>query len=197
MLAGISVPNTPTVRNAMALALKYNDQTIYNHVIRSWLLGSAILQSDPLYNTTADQEVHAVGALLHDISLDANSETSSTSTRFEVDGANVARQFIKNQTNGKSWDERRVQLLWDSIALHTDLQIASRKEVEVRMVNAGVVADITGLGVPAEVYQNVLKAYPMLDLYDNVQEKLIQICKIKPVSTYGKLPIMLLLVKLI
>lgn len=198
-LAGISVPDTSTIRNAMALASKYNDQTIYNHVIRSWLFGSAILQNDPLYNATADQEVHAVAALLHDISLDPrNSETASPGTRYEVDGANVARKFIRDQTDGESWDERRVQLLWDAIALHTEVQIAREKEIEVKMVNAGITVDITGGdGLPAEMYQTVLKAYPMLDLFENVKEKLVQICKAKPASTYGELsPIMLLLVKL-
>jgi hypothetical protein len=59
-----------------------------------------------------DAEVVAVGSLLHDIGL-----TSSFTgpKRFEIEGADAARVFAREQ----GLDDRRVQLIWDTVALNS------------------------------------------------------------------------------
>ncbi|ELR05436.1 hypothetical protein GMDG_01731 [Pseudogymnoascus destructans 20631-21] len=58
-----------------------------------------------------DLEVHAVAALLHDIGWDPTGELVSEDKRFEVDGANAARDFLHREV--PHWDKHRVR----SIAL--------------------------------------------------------------------------------
>ena len=48
-----------------------------------------------------------------------HSEVISNENRFEVDGANAARAFLKREANSQDWDKHRLQLVWDAIALHT------------------------------------------------------------------------------
>jgi hypothetical protein len=186
VIAGISVIDTPIVRDAMLFARKYGDDMTYNHVVRSWLFGSAIIASNAQYNTTVDQEVHAVAALLHDVSWDVKLGIVSPDKRFEVDGAIAARDFIRNHTDGRKWDERRVQLIWDSIALHSEHGISNYKELEVRVVSEGVGADFMGEGVEKEVYKAVFEKYPGLDLMNGARDKIVGLCREKPISSYGE-----------
>jgi hypothetical protein len=185
--AGISVVDTPIVRDAIDFARKWGDEMTFNHVFRSFILGSYIIQHDPQYNNTVDQEVQAIGALLHDVGWDVKKGLVSPDKRFEVDGAIAARGFIRNHTDGKRWEEWRVQKVWDSIALHAEHGIANYKEAEVQAVSLGIEADFTGDGVPVEVYKRVIAEYPLLDLYSGAKNKMIEICQVKPKSTYGML----------
>jgi hypothetical protein len=71
-----------------------------------------------------------------------DSEYVSNDKRFEVDGANVARELVRKQ--GTNWDKHREQLLWDSIALHTSPEIAAFKEIEVALVSGGTFCELVG-----------------------------------------------------
>lgn len=62
---------------------------------------------------------------------------------FEVDGAEGARNFIRS-SGGKGWDEHRLQLVWDSIALHTNPLISQYKQPEVVYTSAGTLAEVLG-----------------------------------------------------
>lgn len=60
-----------------------------------------------------DPELLYLGAMFHDVGL---TETySSADLRFEVDGANAAREFIKSY----GVPERDIEDVWTAIALHT------------------------------------------------------------------------------
>ena len=58
--------------------------------------------------------------VLHKISRVLTRRTPTE--RFEVDGANAARNFLKKEAS--HWDKHRSQLVWDAIALHTTTSIA-------------------------------------------------------------------------
>lgn len=113
LLAGIPVPDTPLINKALALARKHLDETLFNHVARSWLFGQFIASNIPALQHR-DQELHAICAILHDLGWDKTGEFVSKDKRFEVDGANAARDFIIREGEKKDWDKHRLQLAWDS-----------------------------------------------------------------------------------
>ncbi|OAF60449.1 hypothetical protein VC83_03597 [Pseudogymnoascus destructans] len=66
-----------------------------------------------------DLEVHAVAALLHDIGWDPTGELVSEDKRFEVDGANAARDFLHREV--PHWDKHRLLLSSEDGAEFLDL----------------------------------------------------------------------------
>src|ERR1700712_3033857 len=116
-IAGIIVIDTPIVRDAQAYALLHTDRISYNHVMRSWLLGALMISENSTLASTIDLEVVALGTILHDLGLDDSPKSPITSPdrRFEVDGAIAARNFISSHADGKNWEEKRVQQVWDGI----------------------------------------------------------------------------------
>ena len=65
--------------------------------------------------------------------------------RFEVNGADAAVSFIK----GKGFSDRRVQLIWDLVALNSTPSLALHKETEVAVGTMGIGLDYGGFGVEA------------------------------------------------
>jgi len=108
-LAGIQVPATSIVDRAMEYAREKCEPYLFHHVVRSWLFAARIGQ---LRNVEHDAEVVAVGTLLHDITLN---ERFAGPRRFEVEGADLARTFALDI----GFDQRRAQLIWDSVALNS------------------------------------------------------------------------------
>src|SRR5882672_6625424 len=109
VLAGIKVTDTRLVRDAMDLARSSSEPYLFNQVMRSWLF-SVLLSED--VTPSPDPELLAVSTVLHDLGL---SERYMAEERFEVDGANAARAFLKE----RGIATLQLQLVWDAIALHT------------------------------------------------------------------------------
>lgn len=204
-IAGVPLIDTPLVRAAQIYAREHGTPVVYKHIMRSWLFGALILKHNDTLAATVDKEVHAVAALLHDLGWDMNpdSDIVSPDRRFEVDGAIAAREFILSQSQhshpllpaasgkgagARKWDARRIQLVWDAIALHTQAPIAHYKEAEVEVAAKGISMDFwgPGYGVTQEEYANVLKEFPNGDLRNGVNETVIWICGHKPGSTFGE-----------
>ncbi|EAQ87064.1 hypothetical protein CHGG_08317 [Chaetomium globosum CBS 148.51] len=187
-LGGVSVVDTPIVRAAEAFARQNGQDFTYKHIMRSWLFGALVIQHNETLRATIDLEVHAVAALLHDLGWDQTdgSPMVSADRRFEVDGAIAARNFIRDHRDGKRWEERRVQLVWDAIALHTQQSIALFKELDVQVVHKGIITDFDGpqLGITKDEYAAVVKEFPRDDLRDGLNETVIWLCSTKPASTY-------------
>lgn len=89
--------------------------------MRSWLLGFVIAAKIPQLQGR-DLEAHALAAILHDLGWAETGDLVTEDKRFEVDGANAARDFL--ETEAGDWDKHRLQLVWDAIALHTTPSIA-------------------------------------------------------------------------
>ncbi|KAL2195606.1 hypothetical protein P885DRAFT_39978 [Corynascus similis CBS 632.67] len=187
-LGGVSVVDTPIVRAAEAFAKQHGQDFTYKHIMRSWLFGVLVIEHNETLRETIDPEVHAVAAILHDLGWDQTEESPlvSPDRRFEVDGAIAARSFIRSHQDGKRWDEQRVQLVWDSIALHTQENIALFKELDVQVVHKGIMLDFAGPGhgVTEDEYAAVVKEFPKDDLLPGVNETVIWLCNTKPASTY-------------
>lgn len=185
-LAGVPLIDTPTVQAALEFARIHLDPMSFNHVYRSWVFGSLISTKVPAYKT-ADLEVHAVSAILHDLAWDHTSAFSTLDKRFEVDGANAAREYLKREA--PHFDQRRLQLVWDSIALHTTPSLAMHKELEVALCNFGIAVDFAGPAFPGglvtkEEYVAVIAELPLMDFKESVKRLLCGLCTHKPDTTY-------------
>src|SRR5262245_51739279 len=91
LLAGVSVPDTSLVSRAIELARERSEPYLFNHAMRSWLFAALLAQRK---NAVHDAEVLAVTTILHDIGL---IESFDGPLRFEVEGANAARSFARNE----------------------------------------------------------------------------------------------------
>jgi hypothetical protein len=177
LLAGVEVPDTPLVNSAIAFARDHSDAYLFNHVMRSWLFAAVIAQKK---GQPHDAEVLAVSALLHDIGL---TPVASGSLRFEVDGANAARAFAREHRV----DERRTQLIWDSIALNSTPSICLHKEAEASLCVQGVAVDWGGWGfdaIPADKMASILAEFPRLKFKQGFTQAICGICERHPETTY-------------
>src|SRR5229473_2519759 len=120
----------------------------------------------------------AVAAILHDLSL---TERFNGENRFEVDGANAAREFLKE----RGISAQRTQLAWDAIALHTTPTLALHKEPEVVMTHSGIAVDVLGAGldrISREKQQAILTAFPRLAFKDGFKGCLCNVVRQKPMT---------------
>ncbi|MEA2224158.1 MAG: hypothetical protein QOH83_2534, partial [Solirubrobacteraceae bacterium] len=133
----IAIPDTRLAREATELIRSVESDLLYNHSLRVYAFGA--LQG-ARRGLSYDPELLFVGAMFHDIGLVEGHR--SAHDRFEVDGANAAREFLAG--NGITGDALRI--VWDAIALHTTPGIPEHKEPEVALVTAGVELDVLGFG---------------------------------------------------
>jgi hypothetical protein len=101
--------------------------------------------------------------------------------RFEVDGANAAREFLK----GRGIPARQAQVVWDAIALHTTPTLALYKEPEVVMTHSGIAVDVLGAGldrIPQEKQRAILTAFPRLAFKDEFKGCLCNVVRQKPMT---------------
>lgn len=187
------------MRAAHDLARQYSSDYLYKHVMRGWLFGALVLAHNETLAATVDEEVHAVAALLHDLGVAEGSPFISADRRFEVDGAIAARDFLRSH-GGDGWrgsggtgegeDDaaaRRIQLVWDAIALHPQPSIARYKEPVVAVTSAGITMEFfgTGYGVTQAEVDAVVAAYPKDDLLPGFNASLLWLAENKPATTYG------------
>jgi len=177
ILAGVSVPDSELVAGAFAYARRACEPYLFNHVVRSWLFAARLGQ---LRNVEHDEEVLAVGTLLHDVTLN---ERFDGPRRFEVEGADLARTFARES----GVDERRAQLIWDSVALNSTPSIGLDKEAEVALCTAGICLDVVGLqydSIPSDEVQRIVAAYPRLGMKRRMTQCFCHIAKARPATSY-------------
>jgi len=178
LLAGIEVPDSPIITRALDYAKQYSEPALYHHAVRSWLFAVRLGQ---LQGVEQDAEVVAVATLLHDLSL--ADHFSGGHRRFEVEGADVAREFAREQ----GLDDRRVQLVWDTVALNSTPSIALYKEPEVALSTAGIGVDWGGFQydqIPADEMQSILAEFPRLGMKRSFIDSVCRIVKARPETTY-------------
>ena len=176
VLAGIKVPDTTLVRDAIDLSRSLLEPFLFNHVMRSWLFG--ILLSDGA-KLAPDPELLAVSGVLHDLGLTGR---YTAENRFEVDGADAARVFLKD----RGISTQQTQVVWDAIALHTTPTIALHKEPEVVMTHSGIAVDVLGVGldrIPQDKQRAILTEFPRLAFKNQFQVCLCNVVRRKPATT--------------
>ena len=177
VLAGVLLPDTPLIASAIKYARENSETYLFNHVMRSWRFAVSLAQ---LHKATYDGEVMAVATLLHDIGL---AEAFNGPLRFEVEGANAARRFGQ----GAGLDDRRCQLVWDTVALNSTPSIALYKEPEVALSTAGIALDWGGWGydaLPPARIADIVAAFPRLEMKKRFAQAVCRIVETRPASTY-------------
>src|ERR1700721_1823447 len=178
VLAGIKVPDTVLVRDAIDLSRSASELFLFNHAMRSWLFSVLLSESA---ERAPDAELLAVATILHDLGL---TDRYTTENRFEVDGANAALSFLK----GRGISTQQMQVVWDAIALHTTRSIALHKEPEVVMTHSGIAADVLGAGldrIPQDKQGAILAEFPRLAFKNGLKECLCNIARRNPDSTFA------------
>src|SRR5215470_18366922 len=66
LIAGIWVPDSPLISEAIKYAQKLYEPYLFNHAMRSWIFAARIGQ---MKSMEVDAEAVAVGTILHDIGL--------------------------------------------------------------------------------------------------------------------------------
>ncbi|MFH9423030.1 HD domain-containing protein [Streptomyces sp. NPDC017529] len=158
------------------MARKVSGVTLFNHVVRTYLYGALLFDRR---GVRYDRELAFVAALLHDLGLVAAYQTPDE--RFEVDGADAARRFLREQR----MPAERVEVVWDAIALHTSVGIATRKRPEVAMVFVGSGMDFTGSDlqqIPADALADILTAFPREGFKQGALDNILALCRDKPMS---------------
>ncbi|CAE6691374.1 MULTISPECIES: HD domain-containing protein [Paraburkholderia] len=135
-IAGIHIPDSMMAREATQLVRDTETELLYHHSRRVFLFGSLAGARKQL---KYDPELLYIGAMFHDMGLVA--PYSSEHDRFEVDGANAARDFLQRHGIG----EDDIEQVWNSIALHTTPGIPQYMKPVVALVTAGVEMDVLGL----------------------------------------------------
>ena len=173
LLAGVSVPDSPLITEALEYGQKLYEPYLFNHAVRSWLFAAKVGQAKHI---DCDLEVVAIGTILHDIGLTAGVPGSN---RFEVNGAAAARSFVKE----RGFSDRRAQLIWDLVALNSTVSIALHKEAEIALGTMGIGLDYGGFGfelIPSAEMTEILTAFPRLKMKDKFAETCCRLVTARP-----------------
>ena len=177
LIGGVGVANTPLITAVVDYAQRLSEQYLFNHAMRSWLFAEAIGQ---VKGIEYDREVVAVGTILHDVGLTAS---VSGPNRFEVNGADAAVAFIR----GKGLSDRRVQLVWDLVALNSTPSLALHKEPEVAVGTMGIGLDYGGFGVdalPPSDLERILSTFPRLKMKQRFADTCCRLVAERPETSY-------------
>lgn len=168
-----SIPDSEICKKATQLVAQVSPTFLCNHCIRTFLFGDLLGKRDEL---KCDRELLYLGAVMHDLGL---TQRFDGEQRFEVDGADAARAFVLEH----GLPDEKAEVVWDAIALHTSLGIASRKQPEIALVHLGASADVLGLRISdinSEIVEQVIEAYPRLGFKMAMTELLVSQIKRKP-----------------
>ena len=179
-IAGISIPDSKLAREVTELIRDTESPLLFHHSTRVYLFGALTGRRRDL---KFDPELLYIGAMFHDIGLTEAHRHSHE--RFEVDGANAARDFMRRH----QLSDASIELVWDAIALHTTPGIPQHKKPEVALVTAGVEMDVLGLAYDefsdAE-RAGVVAAHPRGGQFkENIIQAFYDGMKHRPDSTFG------------
>jgi HD superfamily phosphodiesterase len=178
-IADIIIPDTPLVRDVTAFIREAENDLLFDHSRRVFLFGALQGRRRGLQ---PDLELLYVGAMFHDIGLTDPYRTSPQ--RFEVDGANAARDFLLQ----RGVDEVDARKVWLGIALHTTPNVPEFLEPEIALVTAGVETDVLGIGrddLSPEALAAVTAAHPRPDFKRRILQAFTDGNKHRPHSTFG------------
>jgi HD superfamily phosphodiesterase len=181
VIVGIKIPDSTMANQATELLHEHGSELLYNHTLRVFLFAALNGQENKL---RYDTELLYVSTMFHDLGLTAHYR--SDDKRFEVDGANAARDFLR----GYGVSPQSLQLVWDTIALHTSPGIAEYKEPEVALLNYGAALDVIGKGydqLSNSIREEIVEQFPRNGLKKNMIATFFDVFKHKPHTTYGSI----------
>ncbi|GCD96487.1 HD domain-containing protein [Embleya hyalina] len=178
-IADVDIPDSALAKEATELVRDTAGPLLYDHSRRVYLFGALQGRRRGL---AFDPELLYVAALFHDLGLTA--EHRDSQQRFELDGADAARDFVLR--HGLSAEQARI--VWTAIALHTTPGIPTRMEPEVALVTAGVELDVLGIGLDdlsEQARAAVVAAHPRPDFKRRILRAFTEGIEHRPQTTFG------------
>ncbi|KWX20990.1 diguanylate cyclase [Mycolicibacterium wolinskyi] len=179
-IAGIEVPDTALVREVTEYIRDAEDDLLFHHSRRVFFFGALQGMRRGLQ---PDLELLYVGAMFHDLGLTEPYRSSST-LRFEVDGANAARDFLLQ----RGVDAAAARKVWLGIALHTTPGVPEFLDPEIALVTAGVETDVLGIGrddLTPDALAAVTAVHPRPDFKNRILRAFNDGVRQRPHSTFG------------
>jgi hypothetical protein len=179
-IEGVTIPDSKLAREITELVKDTESPLLFHHSSRVYYFGALAGKHRGL---RFDPELLYAGAMFHDMGL--THRHSSAHERFEVDGANAARDFLR--THGIA--QQDLDTVWTAIALHTTPGIPQHMHPVVALVTAGVEMDVLGLTYPeysAEEREAVVRAHPREARFkEDIIQTFYDGIKHKPDTTFG------------
>ncbi len=175
-----AIPDSALAKAITEFVRDTETELLFNHSSRVYHFGALAGVHRGL---TFDHELLYAGAMFHDVGL--MPDHSSATERFEVDGANAARDFLKSH----GVPEADVYTVWTAIALHTTPGIPSHMHPVVALVTAGVEMDV--LGLTYDRYSDaereaVVSAFPRTaEFKEDIIQAFYDGIKHRPDTTFG------------
>src|ERR1700732_4012121 len=180
LIWGVSVPDSKLANEITEFIGAPESSLLRNHSSRVYYFGALAGQRRGL---KFDAELLYAGAMFHDIGLVPS--YSSAADRFEVDGANAARDFLRRH----NISEQDIVHVWTAIALHTTPGIPQYMHPVVALLTAGVEMDVLGIdytGFTPSDRNAVVQAYPRTtEFKEDVLQAFYDGIKHKPETTFG------------
>jgi HD domain len=135
-VADVTIPDSKLAREVTELVKDTDSPLLFHHSSRVYYWGALTGKRRGL---RSDRELLYAGAMFHDMGL--TPQYASADKRFEVDGANVACDFLRSHGIA----ERDIETVWTAIALHTTPGIPQFMHPVIALVTAGVEMDVLGI----------------------------------------------------
>jgi HD superfamily phosphodiesterase len=179
-IEGVSIPDSKLAAEVTELVRDTESSLLFHHSSRVYYFGALAGKQRGL---RFDPELLYVGAMFHDMGL--TRKHSSVSERFEVDGANAARDFLRSHHIA----QQEVDVVWTAIALHTTPGIPQHMHPVIALVTAGVEMDVLGLTYReygSTEREAVVRAHPRPEHFkEDIIQAFYDGIKHKPQTTFG------------
>ncbi|WP_374471558.1 HD domain-containing protein [Phenylobacterium sp.] len=139
-VAGVVIPDGPLAAAAAQAVRGAESELVYQHSLRVYHWATLAAKRRGL---AVDPQLLYVASLFHDFGLTDRYRNSHL--RFEVDGANAAREFLLR--HGASAEE--AQRVWLAIALHTTNGVSSQLEPMAAVLAESANMDLVAAGYDA------------------------------------------------
>jgi hypothetical protein len=171
-IEAIGIPDSKLCKEITELVRDTEPELLFNHSSRVYYFGALTGMRRGL---RFDRELLYAGAMFHDMGL--TRRYSSQTERFEVDGANAARAFLKSHKIPQS----DVDVVWTAIALHTTPGIPVHMHPVIALVTAGVEMDV--LGIAYDEFPDTQRNAPRFK--EDIIQAFYDGIKHKPETTFG------------
>src|SRR6202045_2216280 len=177
---GVEIPDSKLAREITEIVQDTETPLLFRHSRRVYYFGALAGTHRGL---KFDPELLYAGPMFHDMGL--TPRHSSRNERFEVDGANAARDFLR----GHGISEAEIDTVWTAIALHTTPGIPQHMHPVVALLTAGVEMDVLGIayGDYSKAERSaVVHAHPRTEHFkEDIIQAFYDGIRHKPHTTFG------------
>jgi hypothetical protein len=178
--SGVTIPDSTLAQAITEVVRDTETELLFNHSSRVYLFAA---ETGKRKGLQFDPELLYASAMFHDMGL--MPKHSSPNDRFEVDGANAARNFLRQY----NVPEQDIYNVWTSIALHTTPGIPQYMHPVVALLTNGVEMDVLGIAYSEFAdadREAIVSAFPRPQHFkEDIIRAFYNGIKHKPETTFG------------